>query len=625
MKMKRLVSLIMCLALAVSMLVGCGNGTGSVAEGGNSDYAFNEIANTVADSSDLPDWTGKKLTLKYWYATGNVAANRSKSSKKDVVTPEIYRITGVRYSHEDSFDNGGETMDARIAKILSSKDWPDIVFEPTRAVLNKMIEADMVYDLTDYIEKYCPNISESAKKSGRDYLKSDRADGRRYTIPVSISLEYSEPELETTLMARVIQPTDPYDYVYVRDDILTTIYPEAKTQDEIVELYMKNGEFTKEEIFDVPIESKEQFFEFLQKIKDLNLKEGNYDVYPTYVADGNDNWSLLANFGSLYGYSMGKSNGANYFTYWDKETKQVEYMFKQPVFKEAMKDWTGLVQKNIAARESLVDTRANFEQKIYNGVYGVLYGATLPDLNQINSTLESVGKPYKYRKVYLNIPFDNDKYLVRSSNPAGGNIAILKSQITEDDLPQVLRFIDFAHSEAGQKLAYWGPRSAGLWEEKDGKRTFVDKEVEACLVYGSANEKDIEYGLKNSAWPGYPFMSGSRYNPKLVYDMERKETTANSYFSSGMVEAPEKITAVAPDLWNFDNYINNVKDFWMSRQAFEDAVKKVFISKDDAEFEKLFSEAVELAVDAGLTDETLEEINKVYVETVNAEFIENLK
>lgn len=625
--MKKVFALVLTAALFMGTLSGC-KSKEQVQTDVSSDYAVNEMGNQVEDSSDLPDWTGKKLKLKMWYATGTGALNRLKTAEEDVVTPEIYRVTGVMYDQEESFDNGGETMDAKIAKIMASNDWPDIVVEPERAVLEKMIEADMVYDLTEYIPKYCTNISAMAAKGGNNnYLKSDRADGKRYLLPISVSLDYAASDLDATLRARVNAPVDPYDYIYVRDDILTTIYPEAKTQKEIEDLYMQNGSFTEEEVFDVPISTREEFFDFLKKVKALGLKEGNYDVFPTYVADGYDNWSLLSNFGSLYGYSMSKTKGANYFTYWDKESKNVEYMYASPLFKEVLKDWTGMVQDGIASADSLIDNRAGFEEKVYNGVYAVLYGATLPEQNELNSSLTTAGKPYQYRKVYLKVPANTDKFLFTTSNVAGTNIAILKNQIKEEDLPQVLRFLDFAQSEAGQKLAYWGPRSAGLWEETDGKRVFKDKDLEACMVYDEANDKKVYYNLCNSAWPGYPNMSGSRYNPKVVYDMERNVSSTNKFFVSGVVmEAPELTTAVAPDIWKFDAYgVAGVQKFWQARQSFEDALKKVFIAKTDSEFEELYSALLTTAEKNGLTDEALTEINQAYRESVNADYMENLE
>ena len=619
--MKKFVALLMAIVVFGSVFTGCGKKK-STAEGDIVDFAVNEVGNTVEDSSDLPDWEGKKLELTMWYGAGTSALNKDKKAEKDVVTPEIFRVTGVKFSEENSFDNNGELMDAKISNIITANDWPDIVVNPERAVLDKMIDAGMVYELTDLIPKYCPNIQKLIEIGGdTPHLKSERKDGKLYHLVPGVSVEYMHPDIDPTLLARVKTPVDPNGFVYVRDDILKTIYPEAKTQKEIEEMYLAKGEFTKEEILDVTFNSPEEFFDFLYKVKKLGVKEGNREVYPIYVADGIDNWSLLTLLsGHLYGYNT-KSVGTNYFTYWDQETKQVEYMFKQPFFKDIMKQWTKLVQDDIANPDSLIDNRASYEEKINNGQYAVLYGQAVPDQNVLNAG----GKGYSYRKVYINVPMNTDKYLFPHKGESGTRYAILKSDnIKEEDLPQVLRFFDFMVSEAGQKLAYWGPRSAGLFTEENGVRKFVDENLEAEAVYDAPKDLMYQYNLNNSSWPGYPY-TACISQPKLVGELKRQASNANKFFSMGAVEIPELTISTAADIWSFDGYgVEKVSEFWAARQAFENALTKILIAKNDAEFEQLFDEMIKTAERNGLTNETLVEINKAYKE-LNADYMQNLK
>jgi tyrosyl-tRNA synthetase len=327
--MKRFLALFLSMVMLSVAFTGCGKKdelTGAGEKGGG--IAFNEMGNMVDDSSDIPDWTGKKLELKMWFGQGTACVRRQKKAENDVVTPELFRLTGVKYDEVNSFDNGGESMGAKVSKILASGDWPDIVINGERSVLEKMIESDMLYDLTDLMSKYCPNIMAMAERSGKNnYITTERQDGKIYHFPVQMmSYEYVAPELTNIELSKVSPVPDPIGYVYVRDDILKKIYPNAKTQQEIEELYLSNGKFTKEEILDVPLNSKEDFFDFLYKINELGMTEGNRKVYPFYVADGLDNWSLLANLGNLYGYNLNRGADCNYFTYWDKETKRVEYI-----------------------------------------------------------------------------------------------------------------------------------------------------------------------------------------------------------------------------------------------------------------------------------------------------------
>ncbi len=618
--MKKSLALILLVCLTVTCFVGCGgNKKKSGFEGKVVDHPVNEMGNEVEDSSDLPDYPGKKMELQAWYGSGTGALNRNDKATKDVVTPEIYRVTGVKFS-EDSFDNGGELMDAKIAKILASKDLPDILIHPERAVLDQMIENDLIYDLTDLLPKYCPNITKMLElNKEQPYFKTERPDGRIYEIQVSPSEEYQNPNIDPQLLARVKNPVDPIGYVYVRDDILKKIYPEAKTQKEIEDLYVKNGQFTKEEILDVTFNSKKEFFDFLYKIKDLNIKENGRKVYPFYVADGIDNWSLLSCMGNIYGYNMNKGS-CNYFTYWDKESKQVEYMFAQPFFKDVLKDWTKLVQDDVANPDSLIDTRAAFEEKVNTGQYAVLYGQALPDQNVLNAS----GASYGYRKVYINIPVNSNKFLFSNMPGETARFAIVKSRIAEEDLPQVLRFFDFMVSKAGQRLAYWGPRSAGLFKEENGVRKFVDKELEEASVYDAANGKLLYYNLQGTAFPSYPYCR-SLEQPKLVYDFEPRASMANRYFSMGAVEIPKTIVADPANIWTFDGYgVEGVTKFWAARQAFEDSLTKIFISKNNKEFEANYKEMLNTAKRNGLDDKTLKEINEAY-KVINKKYMHNLK
>jgi len=615
-KYLKYLSLVLVVVMLATALSACKKEEKETTQYGLSDVAVNELANTVEDSSDLPEWEGKKLELRMWYGAGTGSLNRNNEATNDVVIPEIFRVTGVKFT-EDSFDNGGELMDAKIGKIIAGNNWPDIVMNPEKAVLDKMIAEDMVYDLTELITKYCPNLmamNEIDKEN--PILKSNRKDGKLYTIFSQVPIDYLCPDLEPALLARVKKPVDPIGYVYVRDDVLKMLYPKAKSQDEIEALYMKNGKFTKEEILDITFKTKDDFFDFLYDIKKLKIKENGREVFPTYAFDGIDNWSLLTVMGFLYGHP----STVNYFTYWDKETDRVEYMFKQPFFKEILKDWTKLVQDEIASPDSLIDKRSVFEEKISNGQYAVLYGQALPEQNVLNAS----NKAFRYRKVYIDIPIKDEKFVFNQTRSGPNNFAILKKNVEEEDLPQILRFFDFMVSETGQKLAYWGPRSAGLFTEENGIRKFVDKELENEVVYDEAGENKQYYNLEAQAWPLYP-MCESIHQPKLVYDLEKKASLANKYFAMGTVEIPKRVETQAPQIWTFDAYgVKGATSFWLARQSFEDAIIKILISKNEKEFNKHYNAMVKLAERNGLTDETLKEMNEVF-KVINEKYMDNLE
>ena len=76
---------------------------------------------------------------------------------------------------------------------------------------------------------------------------------------------------------------------------------------------------------------------------------------------------------------------------------------------------------------------------------------------------------------------------------------------------------------------------------------------------------------------------------------------------------------------DFTSNIPATKKFWSARQGFESAMVKIFASADDAEFETNYQALLDYSQKNGLTDETLEECNKFYSQTYNAEYMDNLK
>lgn len=619
--MKKILSLALVFVISVSLLAGCGKKKEAVQyeDGGT---PANLLADSVSDSSELPDWTGKKLELVKWYGAGQASIKRGRKAAEDVVTPEIARVTGVSFS-EESFDNGDEMMDAKLAKIVATKDWPDILEEPESSVLEKLIEQDLVWDLTDYIPKYMPHLQAMIDLGGENpFFRSPRDDGKLYWFQMDPQLSYRYPDMDPQIRARAEAPVSPISFVYVRDDILKKIYPDALMQDDLEAIYLKNGSYTKEEILDCAFDSADEFYEFLYKVKDLNVKRGNRKVFPTYACDGTDNWMLMTYLGCLYGRYVQGLGGANYFTYYDKETEQIEYMFKQDFFKETVKDWANLVQDGVASLDSLVDNRAAFEQKVANGEYAVLYGSNIPLIDTINDQ----GNPFKYRKVYINVPVNEDKFLVTGAVVGGYRYAILKPNVSEKDLIQILQYFDFMLTDVGSKLTYWGPKSAGLFtEDENGVRRYKDSELESCMVYGEENGKALNYGLKNQHWPGYP-MSDTEFDPRIVYDLDPKRGNATTAYNMGTLETPKITIAQSDSITNFNKQnIESINRFWNARTAFENALTKTLTAKDDKEFETLYKSMIQTAERNGLTDELLPELTDIFLNKMNKDYINNIK
>lgn len=654
-KTKKGLALGLAVILATASLTGCGDSpsnqntatpTASSSPGASATpdaKPYNELAMEVNDTSDLPDWTGKKLTLRYWAGHGTGGFKKFTPMANDVVTPEIERVTGVHIDEDNSFDNGsGQTFAQKLALVVAANDFPEIANNV--GDLKTLVERDLVYDLTDLIPQYAPNIMKKLPQSLKGVWVTDNRvnyNGRIYAISSGLSegsLVEVDPTLDTEKYSRFFAPREGYYSFAIRDDIVKKLFPEAKTQAEIETLFEQNGTFTKDEILDIPLNSKEDFFKMLYDIKALGIKEGNQEVFPFYLNQGGDNWHLLTGIApALYGIPVtgNTSQPYNYFAYYDKLSKSFNYTYKTPEFKAMIKDFAKLTQDGIASPEAFIDTPQIITEKINNGLFAVVYPYGSTVLNA-NAQLEKSGKDYRYRRVYVNIQPDTAKYPVIQS-PAGqtNGIVIFKSQVKEEDLPQILRYIDYMVSDAGEKLLAWGPASAGLFEEKDGQRSFKDKELEDYMVYNVASDKALSYNLANGLaatgtlpnggfYPSYVRNFYSKFAPAVTYDLARTAADANTYFKIGFVETVSYKTSLGPTIYGENATVPEADTAWKARPSFEDALERVLASQSDAQFEQTFNEFLANAEKIGYNEELIGKIWDAF-KVKNADYMDALE
>lgn len=629
MKLRRLAALLLAVILVLS-LVGCDKETKEVVS--NLPSKINEIEVDVID--DMPDWEGSELDLSVWYAygTNNYAAGRLK--KDDKFQNEMKRISGISLSEEKSFDNSGGSCDTVIAKLASTKAWPHVGVMVEESVMKNLIESDKLYDVSEYIPKYMPNYMSYINSHEKIRAKFDK----RYSDPTkkytwaSLSnqiFKYIDPEYSQEKYAPIAGALETMHYVWIRDDVLKKLYPEAHTVKELEDIYVKNGKFTEDEILDVSIDSMEEFKELLVDIKNLNIVEDGIALEPFYTSNGTDNWDLFAFMDALAG--SGPSTDINYFTYWDAGQKKIVNTAKQEWFKDYAYFCNSLYREGLASEEAFIDTKGVFDQKKNNGNYAIIYGIPQPPTKEV---MQAAGKDAQYRKLYVNIPMDYSRFVqYRTENffeiyP----LCFFKDALSETQLEQILRFLDFFYTDAGMKFANWGSKKAGLYEEKeDGSLIYTDKKFEAARVFNGDDQVLYDYG-----WSSFPliekFISATgvnKYQPKMIYanyDTERKPSDYITKFSSVYIDEAPDYPALdfGWNIWSYASSVKGVETFWNARQATEDALKSLIASKSDKEFEKNYANLIAIEERNGLDDKCLEEMNKLFEEK-NADCIEELR
>ncbi|MDO8685991.1 MAG: hypothetical protein Q7J78_04895, partial [Clostridiales bacterium] len=179
----------------------------------------------------------------------------------------------------------------------------------------------------------------------------------------------------------------------------------------------------------------------------------------------------------------------------------------------------------------------------------------------------------------------------------------------------------------GSKLIYWGPRKAGLFTEKNGIRKYLDKELEQNMCYDVDNKRNIYYNLYSynmqtesyrSAFPQYPFgYYAGLDHPKYVYpELVRSAGSADTYFQPGMIPGYAREDRFV--FVNKSDFLPDYADQWSvfskGRDAFEKALTAPLAAKDSTQFEKLWNTMLDTAKQVGLTDKTLDDINKIFAE-----------
>lgn len=639
----RLFSVSIALATVLASFSGCGGtksgedstsaSTSVAVATGAETQNFWDMLGSAEDSSDLPDWTGKQLKIVEWLGHGTGFAEHLKA-ENDVVSPEAKRVTGVELDAENSFDNAQSTIDVKLSLLSAAGDWPDIINTTSTAQLQDLVKSGELYDLTELLPKYCPElmkIYDTVKfPKIMDNITAEVSD-KIFFVPVGASRELSyeikkdSPDFDKEKNARIFpnSPMSDWPRIWVRDDILKKMYPSAMSQDEIEALYVKNGTFTEQEIFDVPINSEADFVKFMRDMKALIAKEGikenNKPVEVTYAANGGDNWPVMSCL-------LPQINGfptVDYFTYFDKSKGAIEYSVKQDWFKTMISGYQQLVSEGVVSKESLIDNSAAFTEKLNSGHYAISFAWLKPD----DAALKAAGKTYRYRQLWPNVKFDYTKFAeLQGPRANSNNIGIFKDSVSEEDLPQVLRYINYMASDVGSKLVYWGPRSAGLFTEKDGVRTYTDKELEQNMCYDVDNKANIKYNLYNynisdsnrSAFPQYPlgYYAGLDH-PKYVYpELTRSAGSADTYYQPGIIPGYAREDRFV--FVNKGDYLPEYADQWnvfsKGRDAFEKALTATLAAKDTAQFDKLWNDMLSTAEEVGLTDSMLADINKIFAE-----------
>lgn len=605
------------LATMVLPCVACGEDNTPSADV-DSDYEW--CSSTYTDTSELTSWADlgqtKQLKLTAWN-TQQQGGFKEIMASDDVVYPEIERVTGVTI--DEIFDNRGNNADAAWNLMEVTGDIPDIAY-------GGWVDPEACYDLTEYIDEYCPTIKSRMPESvwNASNINGGQA-GKVYAIPYglgSVSLSSVDEKADPSKTIMFENSTNYYPFIYVREDILEDAYgaENVYTTAELEAIYEEQGYFTEEQFFDVNITSAEDFrTNFLPRIYDTIHSNSKYQIngerwvecmLAGYGSEA-DTWDFMGNFIPALLGSTGNWLNTE-FTYWDAVDQEVQLLIKEDFYQAELKEWVKLIEQGKYISDyGLLNGKNTISSELSSGYYAIGYEpSTAPNGQQATYKGETV----KYRKVYLNIEKNEHFEFFNLSAPAVSGVSILKDSVKESDIPQILRWLDYQCSEIFDRCVAWGPKSAGLFtEDANGVRTFKDEDLAYQMVYSTVTlgAQAQKYNLCPAEceqanitftffWGG-----GSKDHPKCSYDLSSINANFQKAYAPSAVFPDKKPVNIAKQacIWKWsDSDLEGVETVWAKRPGVEKKLMALLRSGNSG-YNNAWNDAVQTMNVSGWTDE----------------------
>lgn len=582
---RKITSLLLAAGMTVSVLGGCGK---------------KEESPVSADGSFTPS---KMLELTVWETQGTDYAPKT-PIKNDIVADWLKEKTKVTITN--MYGNDGGQWDTKLAKLVAGNNLPDIIHcgaGQGPAHFSKLDEINQVWELTpEMIQKYAPEVW---RRTPSEFWDAIAVNGKILGIPYKSGARpevFPDLDQEEIDFIESITKTYPNDVTFnkgncfwIRDDILKEFYPEAKTYDELMAMLKDTDHPIGDELLDIPIKTTEEYIDFMYKIKDAGFTSLNGKKVYSFGYDGGDNWIALTDLGAeMYGYKNHSYTGT-----WNYKTKTYEIPLVGDMIKQAAKTQNKMISDDVIEAASLAHTTAQFKEKILNGQYAIcpIFAVGYPD--QINAELEANGATFRFRPFITQVP-NREEYPAFSEKEYWTDSICFLKTLSEQDLIQVLNWINVQYTSEYDKVRNWGPEEAGLYEEtEDGKLRFKDDRFNKFFIEGDANALPEESDRMGIQGMGGLMMvvpvTVDHYNAHVMYRVtDYSLPRLNKGFAFTKDSEHVKNVKVFPSaqIWSSAYAdIPEVVEFWGKRQQWEESFKMA-IAAPENEFDEKWDQAV---------------------------------
>ncbi|RAV09934.1 hypothetical protein [Paenibacillus contaminans] len=550
----------------------------------------------------------KNLELTIWNTQGTDVQAVEKP-KEDIPGDWLANKTKVKV--KEFYGNGGQQWEPKLTTLVASGNLPNLVMTQAGqgpAHHAKLHEGDLNWELTpELLQKYAPDVWKNVPAYIWDSIKID---GKIYGIPFTFPVDKQiDPNVSDELLSGYGMPKNQItgstvlNGLFIRDDILKKLIPTAMNYEEAMKL-IKEKNAPLGDDFVLPIKSTEEYIKFMYDIKALDLKEGNKPVYASGY-DGGDNWIALSVLGAdMMGYK------GYYYTGWlNIPEKKMDFGYLNPAFKEAAKIQNKMITDKVIDPESLVHNAEKFKEKVMNGQYAIVPVSWVGLVDKVNEDLAKNGKTFRFVPFYTQVPQRPEFPSYVEGPPSFLDTLTILKTVKEDEVPQVLNWINTMFTEEWEEIKFWGTKEAGLYETlSNGQRKFKDEKLQKYLVEGDSAAMDWRdaKGLAfnnmpyNGGTPGFWYgvskwaNSASKYNPQVMNKLFKYDTLSKA-IAFPLQSKWLKGFAPVPNVQSWSaEYANipEVQKLWSTRASWDDPFKVTLTSKNEEDFNKKWDNAV---------------------------------
>ena len=557
----RLIAIMLVVFMAAGIVTGCSGNDKS--DSATSPEASNK---TNVKESDTPKVRDMKVTVLLGTADDKVLSR----THEDILTPIFREKTKVTVEYVTKAAN--QDANSYFQMLYMAGRLPDILSSEymTPEIMEVLIEDDLIYEFkADYLKEHLPGINSRIEELGSTMeavlAANTWSDGKNWGIPAFNGINPAAfPKLRDNEIYYEMEALAGSYALYFRDDILKTIFPNALTEKEVKDLYIaNNGVVTAEQLWgDIPISTLNDLFDYLMKVKELNIKVGEKNVIPAALTDAPEADSIV--WGLFTAMDC----------YWTNLPFKGEHAFfaqSEPWFKDYVSWWNKSYNAGLLDREWFTVKKPQIAEKAKNGEYAVMQ-EWLP-VSAARKIGEERGYGYRLLPIWKTYNYNTDRqdahYYGFSMTSAFGSTIITK-KIKQEDLPQLMYDTDWHNSKEAADLKYWGLPEFYTGEGADRRFKPEYGDLEAWAAYNVDSEKGGHYyGL---------FINNYVTNRKLAYNpetMDRGEYIGYHVHMPRYVYPKKFDSGVEPDIevrktYSRDRYIEQAVFYEMDDWSYND-------------------------------------------------------